>query len=50
MAKILGIDFKRDMDAIAMGAVVAVALSVLPIPGDPMGKLIAGLRKMIGGA
>lgn len=42
----LGIDFKRDADALAVGFLGAILLAVLPIPGDPFGALIGKVRAM----
>lgn len=46
--KVLGIDIKRDWDAILLGAGAFFALAILPIPGDPVGGLLAKIRGMIG--
>lgn len=42
----LGIDLKKDADAILLGFGVALLAAILPIPGDPMGALISKIRAM----
>ena len=48
-SKVFGIDIKRDADAIVLGAVAMMVLAVLPIPGDPIGALLAKIRMMVKG-
>lgn len=47
--KILGIDFKRDADAILLGAGLMFALSVLPYVSGPVLGVITKVRTMVGG-
>lgn len=47
--KILGIDFKRDADAILLGAGFMFALSVLPFVSGPVLGVITKVRTMVGG-
>lgn len=51
MAKnqVLGIDLARDWDALLVGALAFAALAVLPLPGDPIGQMLADVRGLFGG-
>lgn len=47
--RIMGIDFKRDLDAIVAGAVLMGVVMITPVVGDAVSGAIGSIRNKVSG-